>query len=167
MNEDKDEWGQSQLSNCVHSQKRASYSKSAVGLLPCCHEATFRMRSHRLLRLDDSKLTASCQQVCCKLIVKTFYLQVWCKLFQQLAASVQISTSDSDFHWLVVTWWIQQTCCNWLTTCSKSVKSTTCSKSVGFLAVYNSPSINNGSTTSWFIISKLGCPILGKKGGGK
>ena len=34
----------------------------------CC-----RMRSHRLLRLDDNKFAASCQQACCKLIIKTFY----------------------------------------------------------------------------------------------
>ena len=31
-------------------------------LLPCCHQADIRMRSHRLLRLDDNKSAASCQQ---------------------------------------------------------------------------------------------------------
>ena len=34
----------------LHSQKRASCSESAVGLLPCSHQADIRMRSHRLLR---------------------------------------------------------------------------------------------------------------------
>ena len=28
----------------------------------CCHQADIRMRSHRLLRLDDNKSAASCQQ---------------------------------------------------------------------------------------------------------
>ena len=46
----------------VHSQKHASYSKSAADLLPCSHQADIRMRSHRLLRLDDNKSAASCQQ---------------------------------------------------------------------------------------------------------
>ena len=84
-----------------------------------------------------SNIAASCEQACCKLIVKTFYPEAWCKLFQQLAASRQISSCNkSDFHRLTASWWIQQTCCNLLTTCSKAVKSATCSKSVAFLAVY-------------------------------
>ena len=60
----------------LHRQKRASCTKSAADLLPCCHQADLRMRSHRLLRLDDNKSAASCQQAYCKLIVKTFYPQV-------------------------------------------------------------------------------------------
>ena len=56
--------------------------------------ADIRMRSRRLLRLDDNKSAASCQQAWRKLIVKTFYLQAWCKLFQQLAASLQISSCN-------------------------------------------------------------------------
>ena len=43
----------------VHSQKRASCSKSAAGLLLCCHQVDIRMRLHRLLRLDDNKSAAS------------------------------------------------------------------------------------------------------------
>ena len=46
----------------VHNQKRASCIKSAAGLLPCCHQADIRMRSHCLPRLDDNKSAASCQQ---------------------------------------------------------------------------------------------------------
>ena len=46
------------LQASLHSQRRASCSKSAAGLLPCCHQADIRMRSHRLLRLDDNKSTA-------------------------------------------------------------------------------------------------------------
>ena len=63
------------ISHHIHSQKRASCSKSATGLLPCCHQADIRMCSHRLPRLDDSSST-SCQQAWCKLIVKTFYPQI-------------------------------------------------------------------------------------------
>ena len=33
----------------------------------CDHQADIRMRSHRLLRLDDNNSAASCQQACCKL----------------------------------------------------------------------------------------------------
>ena len=33
----------------------------------CDHQADIRMRSHRLLRLDDNKSAASCQQAYCKL----------------------------------------------------------------------------------------------------
>ena len=62
-----------------------SCSKSGAGLLPCCHQAHIRMRSHRLPRLDDNKSAARCQQASRKLIVKTFYPQASCKSFQQLA----------------------------------------------------------------------------------
>ena len=51
-----------EFSQKLHSQKRASCSKSIAGLLLCCHQADIRMRSHRLLRLDDNKSAASCQQ---------------------------------------------------------------------------------------------------------
>ena len=57
------------------------------------------MRSHRLHRLDDNTSAASCQQAGCKLILNTFYPRARCKLFQQLAASLQISSCiKSDFH---------------------------------------------------------------------
>ena len=47
----------------LHSQKCASCSKSAAGLLPCSHQADIRIRPHRMLaRLDDNKSAASCQQ---------------------------------------------------------------------------------------------------------
>ena len=36
--------------------KSVSYSKSVAGLLPCCHQADIRMRSHRLLRVDGNRL---------------------------------------------------------------------------------------------------------------
>ena len=42
-------------------QKRSIFSKSAAGLLPCCHQADIRMRSQRLVLLDGNKSTASCQ----------------------------------------------------------------------------------------------------------
>ena len=36
----------------VHNQKRARCSKSAVGFLPCSHQADIRMRLHRLLPFE-------------------------------------------------------------------------------------------------------------------
>ena len=110
-------------------KKCASCSKSAAGLLPCCHQDDIRMRSHRLLRLDDNKSAASCQHAWFKLIIGTLYSQAWCKVFQQLAPSLQISSCNkSDFHRLAATWRSQQICCNLLRNCSKPVKSTTCRK---------------------------------------
>ena len=93
----------------LHRQKRASYSKSAAGLLPCCHQADIRMRSHRLLRLDDDKSAASCQQAWCKLIVKTFYPQVWCKLLQQVC-KYQVATSLIFTDLLQLVGNLQQAC---------------------------------------------------------
>ena len=43
-------------SSRLHRQKLASCSKSATGLSPCYHQADIRMRSHRLLWLDDNSL---------------------------------------------------------------------------------------------------------------
>ena len=86
----------------LHSQKRASCSKSAPGLLPCSHQADIRMRLHCLLRLDDKKSAASCQQACYELIVKTFIhkLDASCSrlvILQQLPTSLQIlSYINSD-----------------------------------------------------------------------
>ena len=112
----------------LHSQKRASCCKSPGGLLPCCHLADIRMRLHRLLRIGDNKSAASCQQAWCKLLIVTFYSQAWCKFFQQLAASLQVSNCNkSYFHRLAATCW---------RLASKLVKSSTCSKCVAFLAVY-------------------------------
>ena len=73
---------------CIHSPKGASCTKAATGLLPCCQDAFASLSPGRL---DDNKSAASGQQACCKLIVRTFYVQAKCKLFQQLAASLQIS----------------------------------------------------------------------------
>ena len=52
----------------IHSQKCVSCSKSVASF---CRQADIRMRSHRLLRLEDNKSPASCQQACCKLIIGT------------------------------------------------------------------------------------------------
>ena len=42
---------------------------------------------------------ASCQQVSCKLIVKTFYPQASCNLVTTLAGSLQLASyTKSDFH---------------------------------------------------------------------
>ena len=47
----------------LNGQKHTGSSKSAAGLLPRSHQADIRMRSDRLLRLDDNKSAASCLQV--------------------------------------------------------------------------------------------------------
>ena len=78
----------------IHSQKRASWSKSAVGLLPCSHQDDIRMRSYRLLRLDDNKSAARCQQAWWKLIVKTFHmLDASCVNNMQQVCKYQVATS--------------------------------------------------------------------------
>ena len=109
-----DDWNK--ISRELHSQNRASCRKSVAGLLPCSHQDDIRMRSNPLLRLDDNKSAASCQQAWCKLIVKTFYPQARCKLFQQLIASLQISSCiKSDFHRFDSTWWSKKAWCNIMT----------------------------------------------------
>ena len=53
----------------------------------CDHQADIRMRSHRLLRLDDNKSAASCElQTCCKLRTADLLQIVNCRL----AASCQL-----------------------------------------------------------------------------
>ena len=61
-------------------------------------KADIRMRSHGLRQLVDDKSVASCQQTCCKLIVKTCYQQACCKLFQQVVTSLQMTSCNKpDF----------------------------------------------------------------------
>ena len=80
---------------CLHSQKCPSCSKSAAGLLLCCHQADIRMRSHRLLRLDDNKSAASCQQDWCKLIIEVFIHKLDANCFNNLwqVCKYQVDTS--------------------------------------------------------------------------
>ena len=54
------------------SSTQAETCRSAAGLLTFGHQADIRMRSHRLLRLDDNKSAASCQQAGCKLVIEIF-----------------------------------------------------------------------------------------------
>ena len=103
----------------------------------CYQQADIRMRSHGLRLLVDDKSVASCQQTCCKLIVKTCYPQPWYRLFQQVETSLWTTGCNKpDFNRPVATWWNWQNHCNLLTSCNKPVKLTTCNKSVTFLAVY-------------------------------
>ena len=87
------------------SQKRTSYNKSVDIRQEICHQqADIRMRSHGLRDIFDVKSVASCQQTCCKLIVKTCYPQACCKLFQQFVTSLQVTNCNKpDFNRLVVT----------------------------------------------------------------
>ena len=62
-------------------------SKVKQALLPYSHQADTRMRSHRLLQLDDNKSASSCQQAWCKLIDPTFYPQARFKMFSKLVAN--------------------------------------------------------------------------------
>ena len=52
------------------------------------------MHSHDLRQLVDDKTVASCQQIRCKLIVRTSYLQVCYKLFQQVVTSLQMTSCN-------------------------------------------------------------------------
>ena len=58
----------------------------------CYQQSDIRMRSHVLRQLVDDKSVASCQQTCCKLIVKTCYPQACYKLFQQVVTSLQMTS---------------------------------------------------------------------------
>ena len=50
----------------------------------------------------DDKPVGSCQQTCCKLIVKTCYPQACCKFFQQVITSLQMASCNKpDFNRLV------------------------------------------------------------------
>ena len=66
-----------------HTTKNAQV---ATSLLTSCNKIVInkpiyiRMRSRGLQQLVDDKSVSSCQQTCCKLIVKTCYPQSWCKL---------------------------------------------------------------------------------------
>ena len=103
------------------------------------------MHSHRLLQLDDNKSAASCQQTWCKLIVTTFYPQGWCKLFRQLATSLQISSCIDLMHLAETnrfdaTWW--QTCIKFvgISSCESDpscqiINSLTCQQSPDFSTV--------------------------------
>ena len=41
--------------------KTRKLQQVSASLLPCSHQADIRMRSHRLLRLDNNKSVVSCQ----------------------------------------------------------------------------------------------------------
>ena len=54
----------------THAARNAQVAASFVW----AYQVDIRMRSHRLLRLNDNTSAASCKQACCKLIVRpTFY----------------------------------------------------------------------------------------------
>ena len=63
----------------------------ATSLLTSCKNLLQQAVSHGLQQLADDKSVASCQQICCKLIVKTCYPQACCKLFQQVVTSLQMT----------------------------------------------------------------------------
>jgi hypothetical protein len=79
----------------VHSQTRTRKLQQVCYRLDrtCDLQADIKMRSHRLLRLDNIKSVASCQQICCKLwtadllqvvvhrLAASCELQTWCKLW--------------------------------------------------------------------------------------
>jgi hypothetical protein len=106
-----------------------------------------------LSKLDIHKLAASwwnkLHQVCkCQLAASLIFSTcISIDAFVRLAASCSIR--------LAASWWCQQACCNLLTTCSRPVKSATCSKSVAFLAVYVECHI--------FIVSNLWSRIVTEK----
>ena len=89
----------------VHSQNRASCYKSVDILQQTWYQqAGIRMRLHRLPLFVDDKSVASCQQTRFKLFPKTCYPHACCKLFQQVATSLQMtSCSKPAFNRLVPT----------------------------------------------------------------
>ena len=58
------------------------------------------------MQLDEvDNFVASCQQSCCKLIVKICYPKACCKLFQRVVTSLQIiNYKKPDFDRLIATW---------------------------------------------------------------
>jgi hypothetical protein len=108
----KKKWSQKH-GNLVHSQKRASCSRSAVMQLAIIKPIS-RMRSHRLLRFDNIKSVASCQQTWCKLwtaglmqvvncrLDASCELQTWCKLWT--AGLMQVVNCRLDAICELQTW---------------------------------------------------------------
>ena len=87
------------------SQQYFFHKFSYTSFICSSNEANIRMRSHGLRQLVDDKSIASCQQTCCKLIVKTCYPQACYKLFQQVVTSLQMTSCNKpDFNRRVVTW---------------------------------------------------------------
>ena len=81
----------------LHRQNSANCNKSVDILQQSCYQqADIRMRSHGLRQLVDDKSVASCQQIRCKLIVKTCYLQACCKLLQQVISTGLSQLDKSD-----------------------------------------------------------------------
>ena len=78
--------------------KRTSCSKSAAGLLLSSHQGDIRMRSQRLLRLDNNKSATSCQQACCKLIVKTLIHKLDVNCFNKQKLCKHQVASNSNVH---------------------------------------------------------------------
>ena len=66
--------------------------RSPNKLVTCYQQADVRIRSHDLRQLVDDRSVESCQQTCCKLIVRTFYLLACYKLFQQVVTSLQMTS---------------------------------------------------------------------------
>ena len=103
---------------------RAGYATGQGGI---------RMRSHRLLQLDNIKSVATCQQTCCNLMKSTCLLQV---VLTTCSKSANIKLHQVRFS---------QACCNLrnlsdlLQVCqqlaSSLLISSSCSKLVEFLAV--------------------------------
>ena len=78
----------------LNSYTATRIQQVATSLLTSCNnlsQATIRMRSHGLRQLVEDKSVASCQQTCRKLIVQTCYQQAFCKLFQQVVTSLQMT----------------------------------------------------------------------------
>jgi hypothetical protein len=94
----------------VHSQTRTRKLQQVCYRLDrtCDHQADIKMRSHRLLRLDNIKSVASCQQIYCKLwtadllqvvvhrLTASCELQNWCKLWTIDLMQVVIHKLDAS-----------------------------------------------------------------------
>ena len=89
----------------IHAQAK---TKVPTSLLTSCKNFSkqigMKMRSYGLRQLVDDKSVASCQQTCCKSIVKIFYPQACSKLVRQVVTRLQMtSCNKADFNRPVVT----------------------------------------------------------------
>ena len=84
-------------SAAIHTAKN---TQAVASLTTSCNRLVINKSISGCVRMAcDSLLTslksfASCQQTCCKLIVKTCYSQACCKLFKQVVTSLKMTSCN-------------------------------------------------------------------------
>ena len=148
------------MSMSFHSKRRILFLNLFISFLQkiCCRLVAL-LSSSQYQDAFTSLAPASCQQACCKLIVKTFYPQAWYKIASESANIDQVVPS------LIFTDLIQLDEANrldetWWQTGIKLVKSTTCFMSVMFLTVYKSINFRSLYKLAYSLFSLAFQPIL-------